>query len=110
MLFPKGGWELDKSIEEAALRETEEEAGVRGKVQNKLGEWGVSGDKDITQSTVIVAEARELCQHWWMKEALDRLVRRLMQLQEDDIVRSPSCSLSEKETATEEEVAPCVVF
>jgi len=24
-----------------------------------------------------VTEAREVCQHWWMKEALDRLVNRL---------------------------------
>lgn len=24
-----------------------------------------------------VGEAREVCQHWWMKEALDRLVNRL---------------------------------
>ncbi|KAL4321782.1 hypothetical protein AHAS_Ahas14G0144900 [Arachis hypogaea] len=30
MLFSKGGWELDESKKEAALRETIEEAGVRG--------------------------------------------------------------------------------
>lgn len=24
-----------------------------------------------------VAEAREVCRHWWMKEALDILVKRL---------------------------------
>lgn len=29
----KGGWEIDESIEEAALRETVEEAGVVGDVQ-----------------------------------------------------------------------------
>lgn len=33
MLFPKGGWELDESQKEAALRETMEEAGVRGIVE-----------------------------------------------------------------------------
>ncbi|PNY00823.1 nudix hydrolase mitochondrial-like, partial [Trifolium pratense] len=33
MLFPKGGWELDESQKEAALRETIEEAGVRGIVE-----------------------------------------------------------------------------
>ncbi|MBA0580912.1 hypothetical protein Gorai_023112, partial [Gossypium raimondii] len=32
MMFPKGGWELDESIEEAALRESIEEAGVIGNV------------------------------------------------------------------------------
>ena len=30
-----------------------------------------------------VEEAREVCQHWWMKEALDRLVsRKRSQLQQ----------------------------
>uniref|UniRef100_A0A3N7HLK7 Nudix hydrolase domain-containing protein n=1 Tax=Populus trichocarpa TaxID=3694 RepID=A0A3N7HLK7_POPTR len=39
MLFPKGGWENDESMEEAAMRETEEEAGVIGVVGGKLGPW-----------------------------------------------------------------------
>lgn len=29
-------------------------------------------------------EAREVCQHWWMKEALDKLVNRLTQPQNQD--------------------------
>ncbi|GMP86472.1 hypothetical protein CsSME_00039236 [Camellia sinensis var. sinensis] len=29
LLFPKGGWENDETVEEAALREALEEAGVR---------------------------------------------------------------------------------
>lgn len=33
MLFPKGGWESDESIKEAALRESLEEAGVFGTVE-----------------------------------------------------------------------------
>ncbi|XP_074341743.1 nudix hydrolase 18, mitochondrial-like isoform X1 [Apium graveolens] len=33
MMFPKGGWELDESVEEAASRESLEEAGVVGHVQ-----------------------------------------------------------------------------
>ncbi|PIN21981.1 hypothetical protein CDL12_05316 [Handroanthus impetiginosus] len=32
LLFPKGGWENDETVQEAALREAIEEAGVRGKV------------------------------------------------------------------------------
>ncbi|XP_043703519.1 nudix hydrolase 18, mitochondrial-like [Telopea speciosissima] len=128
MLFPKGGWEIDESIEEAALRETLEEAGVKGKVQNKIGEWcfrskryntiyeGVMfpllvkeqldlwPEKNLRQRKwMTVAEAREVCQHWWMKEALDRLVRRLMQQpEEEDIIRISS-SLSD------EEVGPCAL-
>nr|XP_009780799.1 PREDICTED: nudix hydrolase 16, mitochondrial-like [Nicotiana sylvestris] len=30
LLFPKGGWENDESVEDAAIREAIEEAGVRG--------------------------------------------------------------------------------
>lgn len=33
MQFPKGGWEKDESMEQAALRETIEEAGVVGSVE-----------------------------------------------------------------------------
>ena len=35
-------------------------------------------EKNLRQRKwVCVAEAREICQHWWMKEALDTFVRRL---------------------------------
>ncbi|MFS8016413.1 putative hydrolase [Helianthus anomalus] len=33
MLFPKGGWESDETMMEAALRESVEEAGVFGTVE-----------------------------------------------------------------------------
>ncbi|KAE9598809.1 hypothetical protein Lal_00022421 [Lupinus albus] len=102
MLFPKGGWELDESKKEAALRETLEEAGVRGIVGGKLGKWSFKSKSHDTfyegymfpllvqeqlefwpehnvrqRIWMSVNEAREVCQHWWMKEALDRLVNRL---------------------------------
>ncbi|XP_021891386.1 nudix hydrolase 18, mitochondrial-like [Carica papaya] len=102
MLFPKGGWELDESKKEAASRESLEEAGVRGIVEAKLGKWifksktydtfyegymfplFVQEELDIwpeknvrKRQWVNVTEARRSCQHWWMKEALDILVRRL---------------------------------
>ncbi|KAK8504981.1 hypothetical protein V6N13_022828 [Hibiscus sabdariffa] len=48
-----GGWELDESREEAGIRESLEEAGVL----------------DIVEMNV--KEARDFCQHWWMKEALE---------------------------------------
>lgn len=39
-VFPKGGWELDESLKAAAKRETVEESGVRGKVEEPmLGEF-----------------------------------------------------------------------
>lgn len=33
LLFPKGGWETDETVEEAACREAFEEAGVRGQLK-----------------------------------------------------------------------------
>ncbi|KAL8550154.1 hypothetical protein ACS0TY_008831 [Phlomoides rotata] len=101
MLFPKGGWENDETIEDAALRETIEEAGVVGIVEHKLGKWDFESkndtsyeghmfpllveeqlefwpEKDVRQRLwVSVREARRVCQYWWMKEALELLVDRL---------------------------------
>nr|ABR18248.1 unknown [Picea sitchensis] len=39
LIFPKGGWENDESLQEAACRETFEEAGVRGIIKKDLGCW-----------------------------------------------------------------------
>ncbi|GAB4840444.1 Nudix hydrolase 17, mitochondrial [Ancistrocladus abbreviatus] len=102
MLFPKGGWELDESVEEAARRESLEEAGVLGSIECELGRWSYRSkshdmicegcmfpllvtqqldqwpEKNVRQRLwVTVEDAREVCQHWWMKEALDILVERL---------------------------------
>ncbi|GLT81054.1 hypothetical protein SLA2020_524620 [Shorea laevis] len=37
LLFPKGGWENDETVQEAAVREAIEEAGVRGDLMDFLG-------------------------------------------------------------------------
>ncbi|PWA82558.1 nudix hydrolase [Artemisia annua] len=39
LLFPKGGWENDETVEEAAVREAWEEAGVRGDLMHFLGHF-----------------------------------------------------------------------
>uniref|UniRef100_A0A061RAN9 Nudix hydrolase n=1 Tax=Tetraselmis sp. GSL018 TaxID=582737 RepID=A0A061RAN9_9CHLO len=36
MVFPKGGWETDETMESAACRETVEEAGVRGVLEGEI--------------------------------------------------------------------------
>ncbi|GER30228.1 nudix hydrolase homolog 18 [Striga asiatica] len=101
MMFPKGGWEVDEDIELAALRETLEEAGVVGSVGEKLGEWifksksqekfhegsmfamlvteelQVWPEKDLRSRVwMTVNEAREVCSHSWMKQALEAFVCR----------------------------------
>ncbi|XP_058108295.1 nudix hydrolase 17, mitochondrial-like [Magnolia sinica] len=101
-MFPKGGWEVDETMEAAAHREALEEAGVIGDVEDSLGQWSFVSKRygtyyegyvfplrvteildqwpedDVRKRRwVTVAEARENCQHWWMKEALDKLVDHL---------------------------------
>uniref|UniRef100_A0A2P2KDE1 Uncharacterized protein MANES_02G077800 n=1 Tax=Rhizophora mucronata TaxID=61149 RepID=A0A2P2KDE1_RHIMU len=119
----QGGWESDESMTDAASRETLEEAGVRGIVECELGKWNFKSktqdryhegymfpllvqeqldhwpEKNVRQRTwMSVAEAREACQHWWMKEALDVLVNRLMsqQKQRDNKEGVGPCSLCYK--------------
>ncbi|XAR73558.1 NAD(+) diphosphatase [Bertholletia excelsa] len=102
MLFPKGGWEADESMTQAALRETEEEAGVSGRIENKLGKWRFKSqsrgayreghmfplrvqkqlelwpEKNSRQRIwMSVEDAKDACQQEWMREALDRLEQRL---------------------------------
>ncbi|KAJ8747718.1 hypothetical protein K2173_012668 [Erythroxylum novogranatense] len=101
MMFPKGGWELDESVEQAAARESLEEAGVLGKVEDRYIYEGYMFPLLVTEQLDIwpeknmrqriwmtVEEAQEVCRHLWMKEALDRFVERLtaLQLQQEDNV------------------------
>ncbi|KAJ8505653.1 hypothetical protein OPV22_006539 [Ensete ventricosum] len=94
LMFPKGGWELDESMQAAASREAFEEAGVRGRFEGKLGKWPSKEQDKIhhmfamrvtevlpqwpemnarERKWVSVGEAREVCKHAWMREALDKL-------------------------------------
>lgn len=104
LVFPKGGWENDETVEEAACREALEEAGVIGNIRENLGTWefrskskqncqegackGYMFTLEVTeqldsypeQSThhrrwVNVSEAWELCRYEWMQEALGAFVR-----------------------------------
>ncbi|XP_039124144.1 nudix hydrolase 17, mitochondrial-like [Dioscorea cayenensis subsp. rotundata] len=102
MMFPKGGWEKDENIEQAALREAWEEAGVQGDIESELGKWsyksksqdimheGVMFPLNVTEELVrwpemnvrkrqwvSVEEVKKGCPHSWMIDALDRLIARL---------------------------------
>ncbi|ESQ27831.1 hypothetical protein EUTSA_v10019174mg [Eutrema salsugineum] len=104
MLLPKGGWEIDESMEEAALRETIEEAGVTGQLEETLGKWQYKSKRHsmihdgymfpllVSQQFerwpesdfrhrkwVCLSEAIELCQNWWMREALEAFISRKCQ-------------------------------
>ncbi|KAL3343464.1 hypothetical protein AABB24_027146 [Solanum stoloniferum] len=110
-MFPKGGWETDEALEDAALRETFEESGVVGdvEVQEYLGTWSFKSKsqgtfhqghmfpllvteelEDWPEKTVRkrlwlkFSEAREVCWHSWMKEALDVFASKLTKRNKDD--------------------------
>ncbi|KAI3843737.1 hypothetical protein MKX03_018390 [Papaver bracteatum] len=133
MLFPKGGWEIDESMEEAALRETLEEAGVTGEVKCKLGEWSFKSKRYDTfyegymfslhvedeleswaeshvrtRKWMTVKDAREICQHWWMKEALDVLIQRLSpsQQEDDDTVEEEEDIVDFEQEEEDEDLSP----
>ncbi|XP_031396723.1 nudix hydrolase 18, mitochondrial-like [Punica granatum] len=89
-------------IKQAAQQETVGEAGVLGTIERQLGNWCFRSnsqdaiyerymfpllvseqldtwpEKNLRQRVWMTPEeAREVCQYWWMKEALDILVSRL---------------------------------
>lgn len=118
LMFPKGGWETDESMKDAARRETIEEAGVDGIVGSKLGKWSFMSksqgtchdghmfallvtrqlddwpEQNVRQRVwMSINEAKEVCVHWWMKEALDKFVSQLVSLTRKDEGNPPPCSL-----------------
>lgn len=50
MMFPKGGWEVDESMDEAARREALEEAGVLGDTEPVLGFWHYKSRRYVDQT------------------------------------------------------------
>jgi diphosphoinositol-polyphosphate diphosphatase len=50
LVFPKGGWEEDESMDEAARREALEEAGVLGDTEPVLGFWHYKSRRYVDQT------------------------------------------------------------
>ncbi|KAJ8560616.1 hypothetical protein K7X08_022476 [Anisodus acutangulus] len=121
LMFPKGGWEIDESLKDAALRETFEEAGVLGDVdvQDYLGTWSFKSKSQGTfheghMLPLLVTkelddwpektarrrlwmkfnEAREVCWHPWMKEALDVFASKLAKRNKEEPQTCPFMELS----------------
>ncbi|CAA7395673.1 unnamed protein product [Spirodela intermedia] len=86
IMFPKGGWESDETIEGAASREAVEEAGVKGHIEGQLGMWVFkSKTKDSCKEGYMFPmrvttelHVQKSCKQQWMKEALDKLVEQLL--------------------------------
>ncbi|KAL0035976.1 hypothetical protein WJX77_010059 [Trebouxia sp. C0004] len=80
LVFPKGGWEADETVEAAAARETVEEAGVRGALEDdmvgafpfksteELPTWPEGAERKRIWCSA--EKAVELCRHDWMRDAL----------------------------------------
>ncbi|KAF8715435.1 hypothetical protein HU200_027084 [Digitaria exilis] len=74
LVFPKGGWEDDEDVHEAACREALEEAGVKGTInRTALGMWvfrskssPVSGDspRGACKGYIFALEVTEELQQW----------------------------------------------
>jgi len=91
-IFPKGGWETDETMEQAAARESLEEAGVRGVLEDfariefksktnmsiahlfvmhvteELPAWPEQTERD--RKWWGAQEAVSQCKHDWMKDAI----------------------------------------
>lgn len=74
-VFPKGGWEVDESVEVAAARETVEEAGVRGTLElpalgmfafrsGKAEREGAAAQKGRCEATVFAMVVSEELTQW----------------------------------------------
>ena len=76
LIFPKGGWETDETAEEAAARETMEEAGARGDVV-PLGDFAFDskmkdGKKTPCKCSVFVMNVTEEMEAWPEQSARQR--------------------------------------
>lgn len=63
-VIPKGGWETDETQEHAALRETWEEAGIKGRITHQMGIFVERSKKKIK------------AHHWIFEMEIDEIVKK----------------------------------
>ncbi|KAJ4766546.1 hypothetical protein LUZ62_031833 [Rhynchospora pubera] len=79
-LFPKGGWENDETVEEAAKREAIEEAGVRGDLEDFLGFYYFKSKSNqdefcpegLCKASVFAMRVNEVLESWPEKSTRQR--------------------------------------
>lgn len=72
-IIPKGGWEKDETDRQAAARESEEEAGVKGTIGTKLIEHKHVGKKSNVQiHHYFTLHVEEVLSHWPEGHCRDR--------------------------------------
>ena len=52
-IFPKGGWELDETVEAAAVRETLEEAGAHAAIVRQIGWFGETAPACVFEARLV---------------------------------------------------------
>ncbi|KAI7906072.1 NUDIX hydrolase domain-like protein [Cokeromyces recurvatus] len=72
-VIPKGGWEMDETQEQAALRETWEEAGLKGRITHQLGIFVERSKKRIkAHHWIFEMEIDEICKKYPERRKRDR--------------------------------------
>ncbi|KAL9240012.1 hypothetical protein vseg_014276 [Gypsophila vaccaria] len=72
LLFPKGGWENDETVEEAARREAIEEAGVKGDLMGHIGYYEFKSKtlqdefspEGLCKASMFALLVKEELEHW----------------------------------------------
>ncbi|KAI8336104.1 NUDIX hydrolase domain-like protein [Chlamydoabsidia padenii] len=72
-VLPKGGWEVNETQAQAALRETWEKAGIKGKITRTLGIFEEASKKQVkAHHWIFEMEIQEICKKFPEKKKRER--------------------------------------